>query len=91
MDRAIADGAEDRTTDTVHRLTGRPPHGFRTVAAREAARVPREPLVADSVPAPVGRARFGLSRIQPCCQGRVGQASHEKRRTADRFDLVGEL
>ncbi|MFG2976459.1 NAD(P)H-binding protein [Streptomyces sp. NPDC048331] len=35
MDRAIADGAEDRTTDTVLRLTGRPPRDFRTVAARE--------------------------------------------------------
>ncbi|WP_367134314.1 MULTISPECIES: NmrA family NAD(P)-binding protein [Streptomyces] len=35
MDRAIAEGAEDRTTDTVQRITGRPPHGFRSVAARE--------------------------------------------------------
>ncbi|MGW1373086.1 NAD(P)H-binding protein [Streptomyces sp. NPDC002446] len=35
MDRAIAQGAEDRTTATVHRVTGRPPHDFRTVAARE--------------------------------------------------------
>ncbi|MFI0203487.1 NAD(P)H-binding protein [Streptomyces sp. NPDC016734] len=35
MDRAIAEGAEDRTTDTVLRLTGRPPHGFREVAERE--------------------------------------------------------
>ncbi|MEU1819003.1 NAD(P)H-binding protein [Streptomyces roseifaciens] len=35
MDRAIAGGAEDRTTDTVQRLTGRPPHGFRAVAERE--------------------------------------------------------
>jgi uncharacterized protein YbjT (DUF2867 family) len=35
MDRAIAEGAEDRTTDTVERLTGRPPHGFRVVAERE--------------------------------------------------------
>lgn len=35
MDRAIADGAEDRTTDTVQRLTGRPPNSFRTVAERE--------------------------------------------------------
>ncbi|GGX74456.1 NmrA family NAD(P)-binding protein [Streptomyces hiroshimensis] len=35
MDRAIAEGAEDRTTDTVQRLTGRPPHGFRVVAERE--------------------------------------------------------
>jgi hypothetical protein len=38
MDRAIAQGAEDRTTDTVQRLTGRPPHDFRTVAEREWAR-----------------------------------------------------
>ncbi|MFF7355675.1 NAD(P)H-binding protein [Streptomyces filipinensis] len=35
MDRAIAGGAEDRTTDTVQRLTGRPPRSFRTVAERE--------------------------------------------------------
>ncbi|MCL8011465.1 NAD(P)H-binding protein [Streptomyces sp. AS02] len=35
MDRAIAEGAEDRTTDTVRRVTGRPPSGFRTVAERE--------------------------------------------------------
>ncbi|MGW9370018.1 NAD(P)H-binding protein [Streptomyces xanthophaeus] len=35
MDRAIADGAEDRTTDTVRRLTGRPPNPFRVVAERE--------------------------------------------------------
>ncbi|WP_078988235.1 NAD(P)H-binding protein [Streptomyces sp. WM6372] len=35
MDRAIAEGAEDRTTDTVERLTGRPPRGFREVAERE--------------------------------------------------------
>ncbi|MER7770578.1 NmrA family NAD(P)-binding protein [Kitasatospora sp. NPDC096140] len=35
MDRAIAEGAEDRTTDTVRRVTGRPPHGFRQVAERE--------------------------------------------------------
>ncbi|MFI9235487.1 NmrA family NAD(P)-binding protein [Streptomyces sp. NPDC053079] len=28
MDRAIADGAEDRVTDTVERATGRPPRGF---------------------------------------------------------------
>ncbi|MFI8998783.1 NAD(P)H-binding protein [Streptomyces sp. NPDC053542] len=35
MDRAIARGAEDRTTDAVQRLTGRPPHGFREVAERE--------------------------------------------------------
>ncbi len=37
MDRAIAEGAEDRTTDTVQRLTGRPPHGFRVVVERELA------------------------------------------------------
>ncbi|MFE9928453.1 NmrA family NAD(P)-binding protein [Streptomyces sp. NPDC005533] len=35
MDRAIAEGAEDRTTDTVERLTGRPPTPFRVVAERE--------------------------------------------------------
>ncbi|MFC4464270.1 NAD(P)H-binding protein [Streptomyces xiangluensis] len=35
MDRAIAEGAEDRTTDTVQRLTGRPPSSFRTFAERE--------------------------------------------------------
>ncbi|WP_267244835.1 NmrA family NAD(P)-binding protein [Streptomyces sp. PR69] len=38
MDRAIARGAENRTTDTVQRLTGRPPHSFRTVAERELTR-----------------------------------------------------
>ncbi|MFF8724863.1 NmrA family NAD(P)-binding protein [Streptomyces sp. NPDC015171] len=38
MDRAIAEGAEDRTTDTVQRLTGRPPRGFREVAERELSR-----------------------------------------------------
>ncbi|MEV6579475.1 NAD(P)H-binding protein [Streptomyces sp. NPDC051582] len=37
MDRAIAEGAEDRTTDTVRRLTGRPPLGFRAAAEREQA------------------------------------------------------
>ncbi|MEU2083849.1 NAD(P)H-binding protein [Streptomyces albus] len=35
MDGAIAQGAEDRVTGTVQRLTGRPPHSFRTVAERE--------------------------------------------------------
>ncbi|EST29119.1 hypothetical protein M878_21300 [Streptomyces roseochromogenus subsp. oscitans DS 12.976] len=35
MDRAIAQGAEDRTTDTVHRLTSRPPHSLRAVAEQE--------------------------------------------------------
>ncbi|MGW1602304.1 NAD(P)H-binding protein [Streptomyces eurythermus] len=38
LDRAIAEGAEDRTTDTVQRLTGRPPHSFREVAERELTR-----------------------------------------------------
>ncbi|WP_395298171.1 NAD(P)H-binding protein [Kitasatospora hibisci] len=37
MDLAIAEGAEDRTTDTVLRLTGRPSTGFRAVAERELA------------------------------------------------------
>lgn len=37
MDRAIAGGAEDRTTDTVERLTGRPPGTFRAFVAREIA------------------------------------------------------
>ncbi|MER7584468.1 NAD(P)H-binding protein [Kitasatospora sp. NPDC097691] len=37
LDLAIAEGAEDRTTDTVRRLTGRPPHSFETVARRELA------------------------------------------------------
>lgn len=40
MDRAIAEGAEDRTTDTVPRLTGRPAHSFRAVAEREMDRIP---------------------------------------------------
>ncbi|MEU1297667.1 NmrA family NAD(P)-binding protein [Streptomyces sp. NPDC005840] len=31
MDRAIAEGAEDRVTDTVQRLTRRPPRAFRTL------------------------------------------------------------
>lgn len=39
MDRAVSAGAEDRTTDTVQRLTGRPPHSFREVAERELTRV----------------------------------------------------
>ncbi|EFL12950.1 conserved hypothetical protein [Streptomyces sp. C] len=38
MDRAIAAGAEDRVTDSVHRLTGRPATDFRTVVERELAR-----------------------------------------------------
>ncbi|MEU1375388.1 NAD(P)H-binding protein [Streptomyces triculaminicus] len=39
MDHAIAQGAEDRTTDTVQRLTGRPPRTFRAVAERELGRL----------------------------------------------------
>lgn len=35
LDRVVADGAEDRTTDTVERLTGRPPRSFRAFAERE--------------------------------------------------------
>ncbi|TXC98568.1 NmrA family NAD(P)-binding protein [Streptomyces sp. ISID311] len=35
MDRTIAEGAEDRTTDTVQRLTGRPPGSFRALLERE--------------------------------------------------------
>lgn len=34
MDRAIAEGAEDRTSDTVLRLTGRPPGTFRAFVER---------------------------------------------------------
>lgn len=41
LDRAIAQGAEDRTTDTVRRVTGRPPHGFREVVEREPGRETR--------------------------------------------------
>lgn len=37
MDRSIEEGAEDRTTDTVQRVTGRPPGTFRAFAARELA------------------------------------------------------
>ncbi|MFF7645250.1 hypothetical protein [Streptomyces canus] len=37
MDRAVAEGAGDRTTDVVRRRTGRPPHDFSTVVARESA------------------------------------------------------
>ncbi|MFF4102783.1 NmrA family NAD(P)-binding protein [Streptomyces sp. NPDC001903] len=37
MDRAIAAGAEDRTSDTVERLTGRPPGTFRAFIEREAS------------------------------------------------------
>ncbi|MER5727347.1 NmrA family NAD(P)-binding protein [Streptomyces sp. NPDC002138] len=35
LDRAIADGAEDRTSDTVQRITGRPPGTFRAFVERE--------------------------------------------------------
>jgi uncharacterized protein YbjT (DUF2867 family) len=35
MDRAIAEGAEDRVTDTVERLTGRPPRAFRALLEKE--------------------------------------------------------
>ncbi|CQR64658.1 NAD(P)H-binding protein [Streptomyces leeuwenhoekii] len=38
LDRAIAEGAEDRVTDTVQRLTGRPPRDFRTHVERALAR-----------------------------------------------------
>ncbi|MFD0149448.1 NmrA family NAD(P)-binding protein [Streptomyces sp. NPDC055721] len=37
MDRAIADGAEDRTSDTVERLTGRSPGTLRAFVEREVA------------------------------------------------------
>jgi uncharacterized protein YbjT (DUF2867 family) len=35
MDRAIAAGSEDRVTDVVERVTGRPPRGFRALLAEE--------------------------------------------------------
>jgi hypothetical protein len=35
MDRAIAQGAEDRVTDSVQRVTGRPARTFRALAERE--------------------------------------------------------
>lgn|GEM_PF-6634394 len=38
MDRAIAEGAEDRVTDTVQRLTGRPARTLRTLCEREMLR-----------------------------------------------------
>jgi uncharacterized protein YbjT (DUF2867 family) len=38
MDHAIAEGAENRTTDTVHRLTGHPPNDLRTAMVRETGR-----------------------------------------------------
>ncbi|KOG90825.1 hypothetical protein ADK38_06555 [Streptomyces varsoviensis] len=37
MDRAIAEGAEDRTTPTVEQVTGRPPRSFAEHAAANAA------------------------------------------------------
>ncbi|GCD47820.1 NAD(P)H-binding protein [Streptomyces paromomycinus] len=37
LDRSVADGSEDRTTDTVERLTGRPPRSFLTYAREEPA------------------------------------------------------
>lgn len=37
LDRLIAEGAEDRTTDTVERVTGRPPRDFRTHVERHHA------------------------------------------------------
>ncbi|MFD3919020.1 NAD(P)H-binding protein [Streptomyces sp. NPDC058595] len=44
LDRSIAGGSEDRTTDTVHRLTGRPPGTFRAFAERElTVTAPRRP------------------------------------------------
>ncbi|MFF1282910.1 NAD(P)H-binding protein [Streptomyces sp. NPDC058299] len=38
MDRAIAEGAEDRVTDTVQRVTGRPPRTFRAFLEEEMGR-----------------------------------------------------
>jgi hypothetical protein len=35
MDWVIASGMEDRTTDTVERVTGTPPRSFRDFAAAE--------------------------------------------------------
>ncbi len=37
MDRAISEGAEDRTTPTVERVTGRPPRSFADHAAANSA------------------------------------------------------
>jgi uncharacterized protein YbjT (DUF2867 family) len=39
LDRAIAEGAEDRVTDTVERLTGRPPRSLRAHVERAVAAV----------------------------------------------------
>ncbi|WP_437958951.1 ergot alkaloid biosynthesis protein [Sorangium sp. So ce119] len=36
LDLAIRNGAEDRVTDTVHRVTGRPPRAFRDIARAHA-------------------------------------------------------
>src|SRR5690606_8771626 len=60
LDLAIADGAEDRRTDTVRRMTGREPNDFRTAAAREGAPVPRDPERREPA-----RARLRASRIPP--------------------------
>ncbi|MFI9230257.1 NmrA family NAD(P)-binding protein [Streptomyces rimosus] len=38
LDRSIAEGAEDRTTDTVERMTGRPPRSFARFAEAELAK-----------------------------------------------------
>ncbi|MEU2790032.1 NAD(P)H-binding protein [Streptomyces sp. NPDC007100] len=35
LDRSVAEGAEDRVTDTVERVTGRPPRGFREHARQQ--------------------------------------------------------
>lgn len=35
LDRAVAEGAEDRVTDTVERITGRPPRSFRALVKEE--------------------------------------------------------
>ncbi|MFJ9862773.1 hypothetical protein [Streptomyces sp. NPDC101165] len=37
LERAIAQGAEDRTAETVQHLAGRPPHSLRAVAERKLA------------------------------------------------------
>ncbi|MEU7188737.1 NAD(P)H-binding protein [Streptomyces sp. NPDC045369] len=37
LDRSVAEGSEDRTTDTVERVTGRPPRSFLTYAQEELA------------------------------------------------------
>ncbi|MFF8437328.1 Rossmann-fold NAD(P)-binding domain-containing protein [Streptomyces bacillaris] len=68
LNLADAAGAEDRTADAVERITGRPPHGFRTVVAREAGLLgvlrpwrrvrvapPEGPQPAGAVPSPYVR------------------------------------